>query len=231
MSLLLPAGGATVTAAVITGTTKVAHIKAADVANAHTFSSVALGTATADRIVMMMIYCAANNTTPNTLAITIAGNTMNIQQFLKGNENHHMGIYTYPLAGGATTGDIVMTFNSGNGSKWDYWLWDFKGANETALDTYIEMPTGASSATIGDTAFNTVKGGFAAGIHIKDGGATTTWSGSAGMTSLETDTTQSGDPTDLGTLHDTAVTNLDAFATPSGSTNPSEIMLCSFQPA
>ena len=134
----------------------------------YTFTSVAIGTAATDRLVVVGAMTGAGDVQTIT-GITIGGNAATIVKNQTGGDNAEASIGTYNLASGTTT-TVVVTF-ADNPSGCGIGVWAIYDANHTVSDT----GGAADSSTLSDSL--TVPAGGVVIAVVAQGGnpATVTW--------------------------------------------------------
>lgn len=143
-----------------------------------TFNAVAIGTASADRVVVVGVSSGQTGTTTRTCTVTVGGVTATQIQFTRvGPTNStHGGMYAVPFPSG-TTANIVLTF-SGTQSRCGIQVWALTGTNGVETPAFSAIVSSSGTAASVSTSVNTVAGGTCIGM-FSDGtpGAanTTSW--------------------------------------------------------
>ena len=158
---------APVTAAVATSSLVVTGTDATGGGNDHTFSSAALGTSTADRVIVVLTQINSNAAGISGCTVTIAGNQANVivEQISEGGATEQMiGIYAFALGAdsGSTSGDIVVTTVDQTHYQSEIFVYDVKGISSTSTATCKDSDRGTSNALTGTLSIPA--GGFACGI-------------------------------------------------------------------
>jgi hypothetical protein len=214
MSLLLPAGGATVTAG-ITLTFLTSEVEPTN-GQIATFSSVDLGTVASDRIILVIGMWERGITTTlnNTDGITVAGSNATIVQ--QGVTGLTIGAELWQIADSSnSSGDIVVKTALALTSMFSMACWAMYGANSSVHDT------GSSSANPMTDTVNVAAGGVAVCAGIS-GSNVSSFTATAGYTEEFDETVESTHRHGGGALRDgTLETNRTFTMTPVGG-SPAE---------
>ena len=145
----------------------------------HTFSSAALGTSTADRVIIVLTQINSNAAGISGCTVTVRGKPMAVvvEQISVGGATEQMvGIYAYPLGAdsGNTSGDIVVTAVDQTHYQSEIFVYDVKGITAAASSTCKDSDRATSNALTGTLAIPA--GGFACGISRFGNSRSATWS-------------------------------------------------------
>jgi len=134
----------------------------------YTFSTVNLGTAAADRYIIVAVASRRASGTPSISSATINGETATVVAPIGSLGNYTAFLIAHVPTG--ATGDIVFTFDSGM-LRAEYAAWEVTGlASATPTDT------GTSTAAAPTANIDVVAGGFALGVAmVASTAGTTAW--------------------------------------------------------
>jgi hypothetical protein len=227
MSLLLPAGGATVTAPPVTRTFVGSTTNHSDLAE-YTFSGAAISTAAADRRVLVMVMgSGGTNPIANSMTIGGVGATKVVESNDTGGNNRYCAIFIAAVPTG-TTGDIVVTIDqtTGNCQINVYAVYGLQ--SETAIDTEgFAVPTGTA---IDFPALSTSADGFGFWYVANGGGAQTfTWSDPTAGEDFDSLTGAPTGASSSGSSIATTGATLTEDATASGSISAARAIAASFR--
>ena len=194
----------------------------------HTFSGAALGTSTADRVIVVLTQINSNAGGISGCTVTVAGNSANVivEQISVGGATEQMvGIYAYALGAdsGSTTGDIVVTAVDQTHYQSEIFVYDVKGISSSSTATCKDTDHGTSNALTGTLSIPA--GGFACGISRFGNSRSATWSEPF---------TERHDASHTGALFASVADATGEFGsstvsvTPSGSASPSIFVAASF---
>jgi len=194
----------------------------------HTWSSAALGTSTADRVIIVLTQINSNAGGISGCTVTVAGNQMNVivEQISVGGATEQMvGIYAYALGAdsGSTSGDIVVTAVDQTHYQSEIFVYDVKGIVATSTATCSDSDRTTSNALTGTLSIPA--GGFACGVSRFGNSRTATWSEPF---------TERHDASHTGAYYASIADAIGLFGsatvsvTPSGSANPSFFCAASF---
>lgn len=174
MSGIIPGGGFFATATI--GTTIVFQAQTDNISasTTYTFTSAAIGTASANRDVIVGIVCAGGGATETYSGLTIGGTSAAqvVTSTMAGAGQPLAAIYILAVASG-TTATIVATLSSNKTTNCTIDVWAAYGlASTTADNTASANNTGAVSTSV-----TTVNGGVAVGILGVASASTGTWGG------------------------------------------------------
>jgi hypothetical protein len=158
-----------------------AHPVSATDLTTYTFSAAALGTAAANRIILVAVHGAnALAASANISTVTVDGNSAArvIQLLTDTNSNRAAAIYAVALAAG-TTGDVVVTFGAGQSRAGIGVSAMYGAASATASDTDSATCTAGNPTTNGAVTLTVPAKGVALGVSTSGGGVTVgcTWTG------------------------------------------------------
>ena len=219
---------APVTAAVATSSLVVTGTDATGGGNDHTFSSAALGTATDDRVIIVLTQINSNAAGISGCTVTVRGKPMAVvvEQISVGGATEQMvGIYAYPLGAdsGNTSGDIVVTAVDQTHYQSEIFVYDVKGITAATSSTCKDSDRATSNALTGTLAIPV--GGFACAISRFGNSRGATWSSPF---------TERHDAAHTGALYASVADSIGEFSsatvsvTPSGSATPSIFVASSF---
>lgn len=147
----------------------------------YTFSAAALGTAAANRIILVAVHGAnALAASANISTVTVDGNSAArvIQLLTDTNSNRAAAIYAVALAAG-TAGDVVVTFGAGQSRAGIGVSAMYGAASAVASDTDSATSTAGNPSTGGNVTLTVPAKGVALGVSTSGGGVTVgcTWTG------------------------------------------------------
>lgn len=191
-------------------------------ASSYTFSSVSLGTADADRHILVATGARASSARTIT-GVTIAGiSATELRDSSADQTNGSLWIAAVPSG---TTGNIVLTY-SGTMVRAHIAVFRLVGINPTPVDVDSHGIAGSSSAARTVT-LDSVAGGYAVGAYVASGASTTaSWSG---VTEDYDFSYEASGNRASGGHGSTAGTSVTVTATPSGSVLDGILIAATFQ--